>query len=219
MPYKVGMDTKDLKLRPNRMQDFDAPEATSIASQMAGQMAGEVLRFAPVGIIYAEHRVIRYANQMFEEMFGLNSGKAEGLSIELLYPSPEDSERRVALAQPFLREAGHYSDQRVMARHNGELFWCAVMGRSLTLEDAFAKSIWCFIDQTKHWALGNLSARDRAIAILLCEGKTAKEIARQLGLSFRTVESYIARLKRKLQVRNAAELVSRLRAHGDFGQF
>lgn len=175
-----------------------------------------ILNNAPVGLVYSEQRVIRFANRSFEDMFGFSAREAEGLSIEMLYPTMADSLRRVALAEPVLQVSKSYSDERVMARRDGELFWCAVMGRSLTPHDAFARSIWCFIDQTPHWELGNLTARDREVAVLLCEGKTAKEIARQLGLTFRTVESYVARLKRKLEVRNVVELVSRLRAHGDF---
>jgi DNA-binding CsgD family transcriptional regulator len=41
-------------------------------------------------------------------------------------------------------------------------------------------------------------------------GLTCKEVARKLGISHRTVEVHRARLMKKLQARNSAELVSRI---------
>lgn len=170
-------------------------------------------QFAPEGLIYSERRVIRRANQAFATMFAMSLDEVEGLSIELLYPSREESERRVAIWGPALHDAGFYADERVMARHGGELFWCAVKGRSLSPQDPFARAVWCFNDLSKQWNLPDLSPREREIAVLLCAGHTAKEIARLLTLSPRTVEAYVAHLKKKLHVRNATELVSRL--HSD----
>ena len=70
-------------------------------------------------------------------------------------------------------------------------------------------------DLSQQSNLRELSTRDREIAILTSEGRTAKEIARLLELSPRTVETYLAKLKHKLDVRNVAELVSRIRPEGE----
>lgn len=50
---------------------------------------------------------------------------------------------------------------------------------------------------------------DREIAILsaISTGKTTKEIATQLNLSDRTVETYRARIRRKIHARNTAEMM------------
>lgn len=56
--------------------------------------------------------------------------------------------------------------------------------------------------------LNQLSARERQTFRLIMEGKTNKEIARALDISFRTVEKYRAALMTKLGVQHLAGLVS-----------
>ena len=55
--------------------------------------------------------------------------------------------------------------------------------------------------------LGRLTGREREVLELAARGKHAKEIARDLGISPRTVEVYKMRIMEKLGVRNVAELV------------
>ena len=166
---------------------------------------------APVGIIYSEQRVISRANAAFCAMFGLEPEEVVGQPLEMFYPSQADSDRIVENARKPLTSTGLYADERTMMRQDGQLFWCAVSGHSITPHDPFEGIVWCFQDLSRQWNLSGLSPRDREIAILTCEGRTAKEIGRTLQLSPRTVESYLARLKHKLHVRNVAELVSRIR--------
>jgi PAS domain S-box-containing protein len=177
----------------------------------AGELASLAFEFSPVATIYTEHRIIKRANAAFAEMFELPDDRIEGLMMELFYASREDSERVVGNAQGPLRMTGYYNDERTMQRQSGRLFWCAVTGHSLTPADPFAKIVWCFQDLSRQWNMSGLRPRDREVAILVCEGRTAKEIARLLNLSPRTVEAYLARIKHKLAVRNIAELVSRIR--------
>ncbi|HTL58515.1 MAG TPA: response regulator transcription factor [Candidatus Limnocylindrales bacterium] len=56
-----------------------------------------------------------------------------------------------------------------------------------------------------------LSQRETDVLRSIAEGNTSKEIAANLKLSVRTVETYRIRIKRKLNARNTAELVSRAR--------
>jgi len=56
----------------------------------------------------------------------------------------------------------------------------------------------------------HLTPREREIAALLVEGKTSKLIARQVGLSPRTVEMHRAKLMRKFTAATSSELVNRL---------
>jgi DNA-binding CsgD family transcriptional regulator len=55
-----------------------------------------------------------------------------------------------------------------------------------------------------------LTPREREIAALLVEGKTSKLIARQIGLSPRTVEMHRAKLMKKFSAATSGELVHRL---------
>lgn len=174
-------------------------------------MAAFAFEQSPVATVYTERRVIRRANCAFATMFELPSHAIEGLPMELFYPSRDESERLATSAQQPLRNTGYHADERTMQRQSGTLFWCAVTGHSLTPDDPFAQSVWCFQDLSRQWNVSELRPRDREVAILVCEGYTAKEIARVLDLSPRTVETYLARIKHKLAVRNIAELASRIR--------
>jgi len=56
-----------------------------------------------------------------------------------------------------------------------------------------------------------LSEREREVLQFIDQGRTTKEVAAQLKLSVRTVETYRVRLKRKLKARNVAELLKHAR--------
>jgi two-component system nitrate/nitrite response regulator NarL len=56
-----------------------------------------------------------------------------------------------------------------------------------------------------------LSGREQEVLRAIAQGKTTKEVATELNLSARTVETYRVRLKRKLNARNVAELLNHAR--------
>jgi len=56
-----------------------------------------------------------------------------------------------------------------------------------------------------------LSGREEEVLRAIAQGKTTKEVASELNLSARTVETYRVRLKRKLNARNVAELLNHAR--------
>lgn len=59
-----------------------------------------------------------------------------------------------------------------------------------------------------------VSEREKDVLRRIDQGKTSKEIASELKLSARTVETYRVRVKRKLNARNVADLLKRARQHG-----
>lgn len=58
-----------------------------------------------------------------------------------------------------------------------------------------------------------LSPRQYEVAYLLIKGQRAKQIARALEISHRTVEDYIANLKNKLNAKNIMDLTAKLTVH------
>ncbi len=60
----------------------------------------------------------------------------------------------------------------------------------------------------------NLSPREREVLALVARGRTNKEIAAELGISVRTVETHRTRIGRKLGLRSAADLTRFAIAHG-----
>lgn len=70
--------------------------------------------------------------------------------------------------------------------------------------------------------LKRLTSREISILDLILLGLTAKEIAEQLDLSFRTIEHYIEKMKDKLDCRSKSELIQKaheLKLSGLFDEF
>ena len=165
---------------------------------------------APVGLALLEHRIIRACNRQFAAIFGDAPADYTNIPLARYYPSIEDYRRIGERGLAAMRKTGRYADERVMKRRNGTLFWCRVRGQSLTPEAPFQRGIWSFADLSEERPLVRLTQREREVAILTCRGLTSKEIGLDLGLSYRTVEVYRARLLEKFQARKLAELVAKL---------
>ena len=168
---------------------------------------------APVGLVLSRNRTMVDCNRHVCEMFGASREVLMGQSFQILYPSADEYERLGAHMAPILNAKGHYADNRVMKRANGELFWCHVSGRALNRENPHASGIWSFEDLSSQRAVkAELTGREREVAARLLEGLTSKEIGRALEISHRTVEIYRARLMRKYNASTAADLVHKLLA-------
>lgn len=166
---------------------------------------------APIGMCVSHNRVIQQANLALEKMFGYPPRAMNGLSYLAIYPTADEFERTGVRLVPILNEKGFYSDERIMKRAGGEMFWCHVTGASLVQGDPHAAGIWTFEDvSAKRPIAPGLTPREREIAALLVEGKTSKLIARQVELSPRTVEMHRARLMRKMGAATSSELVHKL---------
>jgi len=61
-------------------------------------------------------------------------------------------------------------------------------------------------DQESDQALDQLTSREREVLLGIVRGRTNKQIAADLGISHRTVETHRESLMRKLQIRTVAEL-------------
>lgn len=61
-------------------------------------------------------------------------------------------------------------------------------------------------DHGIHSGLDQLTGREREVLLGIARGRTNKEIAAELGISHRTVETHRESLMRKLQIRTVAEL-------------
>ena len=166
---------------------------------------------APVGLVMSRNRTMVDCNRHVCEMFGASRELLIGQSFQILYPSADEYERQGARMAPILNAKGYYSDNRIMKRASGEVFWCHVSGRSLDRTDPHAAGIWSFEDLSAQRPVkAELTGREREVAARLLEGLTSKEIGRALQISHRTVEIYRARLMRKYGASTAADLVHKL---------
>jgi PAS domain S-box-containing protein len=101
---------------------------------------------AIVGVCYTRERVVVRCNRRFEEMFGYEPGSLNGHDTVMLYPSREEYDRLGRIGYGHLETHESYSDERVMRRRDGELFWCHVSGRPLDHEHPMRDGIWIFED-------------------------------------------------------------------------
>lgn len=166
---------------------------------------------APIGLCVAQQRIIRSCNFSLAEMFGYAYQQLLNESLLTLYPTLDEFERIKERLVPALSATGSYSDDRIMKRSNGEMFWCHVRGRTLNRSDPLAASIWSFEDlsETRPVTI-TLSPREREISSFLVSGQTSKKIARELNLSPRTVEMYRAKLLKKYGATTTSEFIQRM---------
>lgn len=165
----------------------------------------------PVGIVMTESRVIRACNPAFADMFGYAREELIDRSFAILYPTVEEFVAIRDVGVEPLKRFNRYTDERIMARRDGSLFWCRVRGHSLTRDDdPLRRAVWSFADLSEYRPVSPLTTRERQIVMHLGEGRTSKEIARMLTISPRTVEAYRARLMKKHRASNVAELLAHL---------
>jgi len=173
-------------------------------------LSDTVFMHAPIGLALLENRVIQRCNLAFAEIFGDTPDAYVDTPTSALYPSRDEFDRIGARGLAVMQGAGRYADERIMRRVSGALFWCRVRGQSLTPRDPFARGVWSFSDLSHERPMVALTPREREVAILTCRGFTSKEIGRDLGISYRTIESHRARLMEKFGARKLPELVAKL---------
>ena len=91
--------------------------------------------------------------------------------------------------------------------HSGEVYFSPSVSRVLLDEVASRHA-------PRGAALGKLSARDREVLVQIAEGQSNKDIASQLGVSVRTVETHREHIMRKLAIRTVAGLTRYAIAQG-----
>ena len=166
---------------------------------------------APVGMCVSRNRTIEICNEAFAQMFGHAQTDLMGHSMAQLYPSFEEFTHIGNLGLPVMKATGTYSDERIMARSDGSLFWCHVAGRALDRADPFAHAVWMFEDISSRRPVAvELTVREREIVRQLAAGHSTKQIARALDVSPRTIDGHRARIMKKVGARSASEMISRL---------
>lgn len=165
------------------------------------------LEAMPLPMVYATHRIIRDCNARFARQFGFEREELVGQSFNRLYPRLADFVTVGERWQQNLAGGREYGDERIMQDANGNRFWCRVQGRSLLEQDPFAAALYSFEPFQRPVHTG-LSERQNQIVSMVVQGKTNTQIAREIGLSKRTIESHRLRLCRALGLTNSSELVA-----------
>jgi PAS domain S-box-containing protein len=166
--------------------------------------------YAPVGLVLTEERVIQVCNRAFAGMFGYTPEDLNGQSFRMLYADHAEFERIRAVGFEALATKGKYSDERLMPRRDGSLFWCRVQVHTFFPDEPLKRVILSFTDISEMRPVAALTQRERQVIQGLVRGLTSKEIGRELELSPRTIEEHRANLLTKFAVHNVAGLLAKL---------
>lgn len=172
-----------------------------------------ILDLCPVGLLLARNRRIAECNDLFAASFGYAKDEILGQSIEILYPSKPEFERVLTRGVPHLQDEGTYGDERLMRMKGGKLQWFRVIGKTSDRSNPLAEALWLFEPIRSGSVAEQLSPREREILAAISQGFSSKQAAKELGLSYRTIENVRANLRLRFGVKNIAELlhaVSRL---------
>ena len=110
------------------------------------QTLERAFHLAPVGLCVSRHRTIEICNEALAQIFGYAQTDLMGHSLAQLYPSLDEFTHIGKLGLPEMQATGNYSDERIMCRSDGTLFWCHGAGRALDRADPFAHAVWMFED-------------------------------------------------------------------------
>ncbi len=168
-------------------------------------------RMSPAPLIITSNRQIQRCNNTFSELFGYPISELEGELILKLYPCKADFYAIGERCRNALKNTTTYEDERFMQHRSGQIFWARARGITLTPADPFEKMVWSF-DRIRHsdTRAVKLTPREQEVAGYLVNGLTCKETAQRLDISHRTVEVHRARLMKKLDAKNTADLVSKI---------
>lgn len=187
---------------------------TTLTDPDALQTQQLAFHLAPVGLCVSRHRVIVFCNDVFARQFGYEVSEMLDEPFALLYPTLDEFSNIGERSLAVMRETGVYSDERIMRRRDGSLFWCHSSGRAVDRSDPHACVVWMFEDISERRPVTTpLTPREREVAKYLVLGSTSKQIARLLNLSPRTVEAHRARLMTKHQAASLGDLVAKLLGH------
>ncbi|EFO34152.1 LuxR family transcriptional regulator [Roseibium sp. TrichSKD4] len=165
---------------------------------------------APIGIVLAENRHIQTCNARFAALSGYPREDLIGQSFRIFYASDEEFERVRDIGLEVIRETGQYTDQRLLQRKDGTHIWCRFRARSLVADEPLKRVVMSFAQVFDLPGNVTLTPRQKDVLAGLRRGLTSKEIARELGLSPRTVEDVRARLLKLLSAHNTAELLAKV---------
>lgn len=174
----------------------------------------ELFLHLPVAVIVAKNRVMVDCNIRALEIFRGDRFDIVGHSFSVLYPEEKDFQNAGARIAPLLAEQATFTDDRIMRRIDGTHFWVTVRGYAFNQRDPYELAAWAITDLSSAGRQDNpltaLTGRERDVAALLVDGRTSKEIGKELGISPRTVDIHRASLLKKYGVNTTALLVKML---------
>ncbi|MGO4381510.1 EAL domain-containing protein [Pseudoduganella sp. RAF19] len=142
-PFPVGMESGGATIIFN---DISSSQRDQRALRKAMLEQQAILENAAVGIIFSKGGVIVECNMRAAEMFGYERDEMEGAPSIIVYPSPEEGERRRVEGRPILKQGMAHSLELPLRRRDGSLFWCRTHGRAIDPTDTREGTVWILED-------------------------------------------------------------------------
>jgi len=218
-PENIRDEVKILRERVAQLED------ELVLQKLNGRRSGEdrfrfLMDSAPVLVrLTGSDALCHYFNKTWLEFRGrtleqeLGNGWAEGLHPDDRDLCIETYLKSFSARQPFRMEYR-------LQRHDGEYRWVEDTGVPRYEEDGkFAGFMGSAIDvsnRRRHIFTPDeeavrmvfaLTERERQVLVLIAEGKSTKEAAAQLGISYKTADSHRSRILEKLGVHETASMV------------
>lgn len=211
-------DTQDLRDRVSEL------EMEVLHHQLEGRRSGEMTfrllaDAAPVMIwIAGPDSLCTYFNKSWLDFRGrlmdqeLGNGWSEGLH-------PDDRDLCLATYQKSFAARQPFRMEYRLQRADGEYRWMEVTGVPRYEDEVFCGFMGSVADVTirrnsaftpdEHAVrlVFSLTDRERQVLILIAEGKSTKEAALRLGISYKTADSHRSRILEKLGVHETASMV------------
>lgn len=105
-----------------------------------------IFRNALVGIMHIRHRRVVACNRRVEQLLGYPSNELTGATFEHLHESPEAFGAFGERAYAALSEGRNYTEELILRRKDGSLFWSALTGCVIDPAHPHAGSIWVLAD-------------------------------------------------------------------------
>jgi PAS domain S-box-containing protein len=215
-----GHSIDEITILRSRLAELEAElEGLKRSEGNAQQRFRELLDAAPVMTwmsgpdamcVFFNKAWLEFRGRLLEEEVG--NGWAEGL-----HPDDRDLCLETYLKAFSARQA--FRVQYRMRRANGEYAWVEDSGLPRVEGDVFAGFVGTAVDITDRRRrmftpdeasvrlVFALTERERQVLVLIAAGKSTKEAAAQLGISYKTADSHRSRILEKLGVHETASMV------------
>jgi two-component system response regulator NreC len=133
-------------------------------------------------------------------------------AVEIRWASPQTKVLMLTMhhTQDFIQAAMKAGAQGYILKSDAETDLITAVDELVNGRTFFTKAVDTFctpVSLPGSVSPSSLTPRERQVLRLIAEGKTNKQLARELGISSRTVENHRARLMSKLDVHSLSELV------------